>query len=232
MNVATILNYTWWLIIEKKFIWYLIGCFSPVSAGRGIIEFDWSLLSPVVIALSNEVLLYQLSRISISIIQMQDHKNISFLFHSGISQVCCQFDLKTCHYVIKRNVSLQIIIPQSEHHTQEYRLKSIERWVWVSNYITSLHTGGCTWWLCCVKLFYIRGRWHSNGHLDVQVLAFLPQSCHTITQTDWLTETETRLFNTTWHYTDAWYQTYMIDLMYYSVLTWYQILACMFGDLC
>ena len=25
---------------------------------------------------------------------------------------------------------------------------------------------------------------------------------------DWDTETETSLFNTTWHYTDAWYQTY------------------------
>ena len=32
------------------------------------------------------------------------------------------------------------------------------------------------------------------------------------------TETETSLFNTTWHYTDAWYQTYMTVLMYYSVL--------------
>ena len=37
------------------------------------------------------------------------------------------------------------------------------------------------------------------------------------------TETDTSLFNTTWHYTDAWYQTYMTVLMYYSVLTWYQI---------
>ena len=45
------------------------------------------------------------------------------------------------------------------------------------------------------------------------------------------TETETSLFNTTWHYTDAWYQTYMTVLMYYSELTWYQILACMLGDL-
>ena len=47
---------------------------------------------------------------------------------------------------------------------------------------------------------------------------------------DWLTETS--LFNTTWHYTDAWYQTYMTVLMYYSVITWYQILACMLGYLC
>ena len=46
------------------------------------------------------------------------------------------------------------------------------------------------------------------------------------------TETETSLFNTTWHYTDAWYQTYMTVLMYYSELTWCQILACMLGDLC
>ena len=46
------------------------------------------------------------------------------------------------------------------------------------------------------------------------------------------TETETSLFNTKWHYTDAWYQTYMTVLMYYSVLTWYHILACMLGDLC
>ena len=29
---------------------------------------------------------------------------------------------------------------------------------------------------------------------------------------DWATETETSLFNTTWHYTDAWYQTYMAGL--------------------
>ena len=47
-----------------------------------------------------------------------------------------------------------------------------------------------------------------------------------------LTETETSLFNTKWHYTDAWYQTYMTVLMYYSVITWYRILACMLGDLC
>ena len=46
---------------------------------------------------------------------------------------------------------------------------------------------------------------------------------------DW--ETETSLFNTTWHYTDAWYQTYMTVLMYYSELTWYQILACMLSTM-
>ena len=40
------------------------------------------------------------------------------------------------------------------------------------------------------------------------------------------------LFNTTWHHTDAWYQIYMTVLMYYSVLTWYQLLICMLGDLC
>ena len=43
---------------------------------------------------------------------------------------------------------------------------------------------------------------------------------------------ETSLFNTTWHYTDAWYQTYITVLMHYSVLTWYQLLICMLGDLC
>ena len=113
----------------------------------------------------------------ISIIRMQDHQYISFPFHSGISKVCCQLDLKTCHYIIKRNISLQIITPQSEHHIQINRLKSIERWVWVSNNITSLHTGGCIWCQCYVKLFYIIGRWHSKwpfGRPGACILTVVP----------------------------------------------------------
>ena len=46
--------------------------------------------------------------------------------------------------------------------------------------------------------------------------------------TDWETETETSLFNT-WHYTDAWYQTYTAVVMYYSVLTLYQLTNLHFG---
>ena len=57
----------------------------------------------------------------------------------------------------------------------------------------------------------------------------MPERVRDLRDWDWLTETS--LFNTTWHYTDAWYQTYMTVLMYYSKLTWYQILACMLGDL-
>ena len=47
------------------------------------------------------------------------------------------------------------------------------------------------------------------------------------------TETETRQVYSTQHdNTDAWYQTPMTVLMYYWVLTWYQLLICKLGDLC
>ena len=52
------------------------------------------------------------------------------------------------------------------------------------------------------------------------------------TNWDWLTETETSIFNTTWHYTAPWCQPHVTFPMYYSILIWYQLLICMLGDLC
>ena len=119
---------------------------------------------------------------------------------------------------------------------------SKQRWGWW------VETPSCPLWrhcnaMPCIKhwgwgqwLISFSRRWYMDrvGYFYLHISRIMPIWAHTGNHVCWLreTETETSLFNTTWHYTDAWYQTYMTILMYYSVLTWYQILACMLGDLC
>ena len=100
----------------------------------------------------------------------------------------------------------------------------------------------CTSWCIMVYLLRYKGVFHRNklkhDVIHARILSVLgntqygPWEMSSVVHRDWETETGTSLFNTTWHYTDAWYQTYMTVIMYYSVLTWYQILACMLGDPC